>query len=311
MNFTANSVGPQTGKVFVITGANSGIGFETARVLCRKGGRVVMACRDANKMAEAARLIKAETSSATVLQVVCDLGDLSSIRAAAAALAERVPHIDVLINNAGVMAIPERVTKDGFEMQFGTNHLGHFALTGLLLPLLTKAPQGRVVTTSSILHKKGELILADIPKPAHYDRHKAYAMSKLANVLFTHELNRRLLAVGANVRAITSHPGYSATNLQGVGPAMEGSAFMGVVMRLANALVAQSAAMGALGTLCAALSPDLKGGEYVGSTGMGGLRGYPQVAKSSPASYDEAMAQKLWERSEELTQVHFAFGAAA
>jgi NAD(P)-dependent dehydrogenase (short-subunit alcohol dehydrogenase family) len=298
MSFTEQSVGDQTGRIFVITGANSGIGFEVARVLVARGARVVLACRDAKKMAEAAQAL-----SGKVDQLVLDLSDLASIRAAAKQLAALVPHVDVLINNAGIMAIPERQTKDGFEMQFGTNHLGHFAFTGLVLPLV----RDRVVTTSSLLHTRGTWVPEDVPRPKNYNQDKAYAMSKLANVLFSNELNRRLVAAGSKVRALTSHPGYSATNLQGVGPAMTGSKGKALIMRVMNAVIAQPAAVGALGTLYAAVGAEMKGGEYVGSVGLGGLRGPPKIGKTSPAAQDLSSAKQLWELSERLTGVTYSF----
>lgn len=303
--FTANDVPALAGQVIVITGGNSGIGYEAAKVLLAKGGRVVLACRDAAKMSEAAKALKASTGG-QVDELVLDLASLASIEQAATKLAEMHSKVGVLINNAGVMALPERQTADGFEMQFGTNHLGHFAFTGRVLPLILAAPRGRVVTVSSLLHRGGHIDFDAIPKPAVYDENKQYSMSKLANVLFAYELDRRLRASGANAISLACHPGYSATNLQGVGPKMTGSAVKGFLMSVANALIAQPASQGALGTLFGATG-DMQGSEYLGPTGMNHMRGLPVKSKSNPESYDEAIAKKLWEVSEKLTHVTYAF----
>jgi len=308
--FTASDVPALGGKLFVITGGNSGIGFEAARVLVQKGGRVVLACRDQKKMAEASAQLRAEASGADVEEVVVDLSSLASIERAAAEIGRRHDHVDVLINNAGVMALPERSTADGFEMQFGTNHLGHFAFTGRLLPLVSKAPNGRVVTVSSLLHRRGRIDFAAIPKPARYDQDKQYAMSKLANLLFTYELHRKLRAASSRAIATACHPGYSATNLQTAGPQMKGSAALGTVMKVMNAVVAQPAAVGALGTLFAATG-NVEGAEYLGPTGFMELRGAPVRGRSSRASYDEAVAHRLWDVSEKLTGVTFDLAVGA
>ena len=243
-------------------------------------------------------------------RITLDLSSLASVRAAATTIRERYDRLDVLVNNAGVMALPYRETADGVEMQFGTNHLGHFALAGLLLPGLASAPAARVVTVSSVMHRRGAIVFEDIPKPARYGRARAYAMSKLANLLFAFELDRRLQAVGSPIRSLACHPGYSATNLQGAGPAMSGSVGGGFVMRMGNALLAQSADKGALGTLYAATSSEVAGGDYVGPTGFFGLLGAPVRSTSSAASHDLAVAQRLWEVSETLSGVHYPFAAA-
>jgi NAD(P)-dependent dehydrogenase (short-subunit alcohol dehydrogenase family) len=307
--FTAEDVPSQDGKIFVITGGNSGIGFEVAKVLVRKGARLVLACRDEKKMAAGAAQLRALQAGAVVDELVLDLASLASIEQAAQQLAAKVPRVDVLLNNAGVMALPSRVTADGFEMQFGTNHLGHFAFTGRVLPLVLAAPAGRVVTQSSLLHRGGHIAFDDLPTPKVYDEGKQYSMSKLANVLFSYELDRRLKKAGTRAIALACHPGYSATNLQGVGPQMKGSAFMGLVMKLANAVVAQPAAMGALGALMASTG-EMAGGEYIGPTGFNAMRGPPVKARSNDESYDEGVAKRLWEVSEQLTRVTFAFPGA-
>ena len=310
MAFTLKSVPELSEKTFVITGANSGIGFAAAKIIAARGGRVVFACRNATKMKAAADEVRAASPKAQVDEVVLDLGSLVSVRSAAAEIARRFPVVDVLVNNAGVMFLPYQETLDGVEMQFGTNHLAHFALTGLLLPQLLAAPAPRVVNVSSIFHQMGKLELADIPKPRLYDEQKAYGMSKLANLLFTYELDRRAKASGTKLRSVACHPGYSATNLQGVGPRMSGSALMGAIMSLGNLVLAQSAKMGALPTLYAATAPDIDGAEYVGPTGFFGMRGYPVIARSNDASYDPEAARALWEVSERLTRVHFDLGAS-
>ena len=310
MAFDAHAVPDQSGKVFVVTGANGGIGFEAARVLAARRARVILAGRDPSKLAAALASLTAETPGAAVESVVLDLASLASVRTAAASLRERAPRIDVLVNNAGVMAIPFRQTPEGFEMQLGTNHLGHFALTGLLLSQLQAAPHARVVTVSSLLHTRGEVVFEDIPVPERYDANRAYAMSKLANLLFAYELDRRLVAAGSPVRSLACHPGYSATNLQHVGPTMSGSKVRGALMSMSNSLLAQSAQMGALPTLMAASSDEVTGGDYVGPTGLFGMRGHPVRAKSSAASHDRDVASKLWGVSERLTGVRYDLVAA-
>jgi NAD(P)-dependent dehydrogenase (short-subunit alcohol dehydrogenase family) len=306
--FTADSVGDQSGKTFVITGGNSGIGFEAARVLLARGGHVVLACRDAGKMNDAKARLLAEHKNAKVDEVVLDLGSFEKIASAAKQLADRFEHIDVLVNNAGVMAIPFRESADGIEMQMATNHFGPFALTGHLLPKLLSTPNARVVTVSSLLHSRGHMVWQDIPKPAQYDASRAYAMSKLANVLFAKELDRRAKKAKTSLVSAACHPGYSATNLQFVGPAMEGSGFRRTMMKISNAVIAQSADRGALGTLYASTQADVKGGEYIGPTGFFNMRGAPVKATPIAEAEDPAVAAKLWSLSEELTKVSYVFG---
>lgn len=304
--FTENDVPRMDGKVVVITGANSGIGFEACRMLAGRGANVVMACRDEVRMGLAMASLRTTVPGAMVDGLVLDLTSLSSIEHASNELATSHHHIDVLINNAGVMAVPERTTAEGFELQFGTNHLGHFAFTGRILPLLDHANGGRVVTVSSLLHRQGRIDFDAIPRPRNYDQGRQYSMSKLANLLFTYELERRLRQSPSTAIAIGCHPGYSSTNLQHVGPKMRGSALMAVVMRVMNALVAQPAAIGALATIMAATG-DVRGGEYVGGSRMNQLRGLPEILRSSPASYDRETAGRLWEVSEQLTGVTYPF----
>ena len=297
---TENDVPRMDGKVVVITGANSGIGFEASRMLAGRGAHVVMACRDERRMGAALTSLRALVPGAKVDGLVLDLASLGSIERASNELANSHQHIDVLVNNAGVMAVPERTTVDGFELQFGTNHLGHFAFTGRILPLLDHVNGGRVVTVSSLLH------FGAIPRPSKYDQGRQYSMSKLANLLFTYELERRFRKSSSTAIAIGCHPGYSSTNLQHVGPKMRCSLLQALMMRAMNALVAQPAAVGALATVMAATG-DVRGGDYVGGTRMNQLRGLPEILRSSPASYDHGTGERLWEVSEQLTGATYAF----
>jgi NAD(P)-dependent dehydrogenase (short-subunit alcohol dehydrogenase family) len=295
----------QAGKVFAITGANSGLGFEAARVLALKGASVVMACRDADKGSQAANLILQETPPGTLEVLSLDLANLQSVRLFAETVLRRFTRLDGLLNNAGVMHVPYRETADGFEMHFGTNHLGHFALTGRLLPLLLSTPQARVVTTSSTRHRPGQIHFADLNARHNYDAVRAYSQSKLANLLFSYELQRKFSAAGVNAISVAAHPGYAATNLQFVGPRMQGSAWMEMMMGLGNRFVAQSAAMGALPLLYAATAADVQGGEYFGPDGLFEIRGYPIRVTSNAASLDLQVAQQLWTLSEEFTGVRY------
>jgi NAD(P)-dependent dehydrogenase (short-subunit alcohol dehydrogenase family) len=293
--WTAQDLPDLSGRTFVVTGANSGLGLIDARELARAGGRVVLAVRDTAKGEQAARTID---GAAEVRRL--DLADLSSIRAFAEAWEG---DLDVLINNAGVMAIPEQRTRDGFEMQIGTNHLGHFALTNLLLPHVTD----RVVTLSSGAHRIGKLDVDDLNwQRRSYQRWGAYGQSKLSNLLFTLELQRRLSAAGSELRAVAAHPGYAATNLQ----SRTENVVQNTVMALANKVIAQSDEMGALPTLYAA-TQDIPGGSYVGPDGIGEQRGHPTLVGRSSAASDGETARRLWERSEELTGVRFPLAGAS
>jgi NAD(P)-dependent dehydrogenase (short-subunit alcohol dehydrogenase family) len=302
--WTAADITDQRGRTAVVTGANSGLGRIVARELARHGARVIIASRDSAKGAEAAMDITAAFPSSTVEAAQLDLADQSSIRSFAGRIRESNDHIDLLVNNAGVMAAPYRKTADGFELQFGTNHLGHFALTGLLLPLLSR-PDARVVTVSSNSHKRGQMRFDDLQGERRYSRWGAYSQSKLANLLFAFELDRRLKAAGWGLISVAAHPGYSATNLQLSGP----PPYERLVMRLANRLVAQSAEMGALPLLYAATAPDLRGGSYLGPDGMGEVRGHPILVEATTRANDEEAARRLWEISEQLTGVTYDFRA--
>jgi NAD(P)-dependent dehydrogenase (short-subunit alcohol dehydrogenase family) len=296
-----------SGKTAVVTGANSGLGYETARALAGKGAHVVMACRDTNRAASAVIGIRRGQPGASVEAMALDLADLSSVRRFATALLAVTPRLDILCNNAGIMAIPYRRTVDGFEMQFGTNHLGHFALTGLLLPAILSAPAPRVVTVSSGVHVSGRLDFDKLHAEEGYSRWAAYSRSKLANLLSAYELQRKFEIAGCSAISVAAHPGYAATNLQFAGPRLDNSALRQTVMRLSNRLLAQTAAMGALPELYAATAPGVRGGEYIGPSGLLGMRGHPQTVRSSALSYDRALAARLWAVSEKLTGVRFAF----
>ncbi|PZS14184.1 MAG: short-chain dehydrogenase [Pseudonocardiales bacterium] len=286
--WTAADIADQTGRRFVVTGANSGLGASTARELARVGASVVLACRNTRKGSVAAASMPGKVE---VRQL--DLADLASVRS----FAQGLEHVDVLVNNAGIMAVPKGKTANGFESQVGTNHLGHFLLTGLLLPKITD----RVVTLSSYAHRVGRINLADLNwERRRYQRWGAYGQSKLANLMFAYELQRRLAAAGSPVKSLAAHPGYASTELQS-----HTESFQDRVMVLGNRLMAQSADMGALPELYAATVTTLRGGEFVGPDGRLGMNGHPRVVGSSAASKDKAMAAELWARSEELTGVRF------
>jgi NAD(P)-dependent dehydrogenase (short-subunit alcohol dehydrogenase family) len=292
MKWTAQDIPQQDGRTFVITGANSGIGLEAARALGAAGAHVVVACRDTSKGEHAVAELDGDFDVRRL-----DLADLSSVHAFADALDGDV---DVLINNAGVMAVPRAKTADGFEMQLGTNHLGHFALTGLLLPRI----RDRVVTISSQAHRTGRINFGDLQSERHYQRWIAYGQSKLANLLFMMELQRRLNAAGSPLRSVAAHPGYSATNLQ-----FHTQSIQDQLMGVANKLIAQSAAMGALPTLYAATA-DVPGAAYIGPDGLFEQRGHPQLVDMSGAAKNADNARRLWELSEELTGVSYALATS-
>jgi NAD(P)-dependent dehydrogenase (short-subunit alcohol dehydrogenase family) len=295
--WTEADIPDQTGRVALVTGANSGIGFEAARALAEHGSTVLLGCRNPAKAADALARIRAAAPGATVEILPLDLADLSSVLVAADEIAARFDRLDLLINNAGVMALPKQFTADGFEMQFGTNHLGHFALTGHLLPLLLSTPDSRVVNVSSNGHRMGRIFFGDLRGDRSYRRWLRYGQSKVANLLFTYELDRRLHAAGAGTMALACHPGGSATDL---------ARDAGLLMRLAQPganLVMQSAAMGALPTLRAAVDPAAKSGEYYGPDGFGEMRGHPKRVDSNGYSKRTDIAQQLWAVSEELTGV--------
>lgn len=289
--WTADDISDQAGRIAVVTGANSGLGYQTSLALARHHARVVMACRDPHRAADALGRLRAAAPGADVTTAQLDLADLESVRR----FARTIDAVDLLINNAGVMALPSRrLTAQGFEMQVGTNHLGHFALTGLLLP---KLRGGRVVTVSSFMHAYGRLTdLADLNSERAYRTWRVYGLSKLANILFFTELARRY----PELDSLGAHPGYAATNLQAT-PKSEGATLASRFLDVTNRVVAQSDAMGALPTLRAATDPESRSGEYYGPSGLS--RGYPKRVSHRKA--DPAAAARLWADSERLTGVTF------
>ena len=308
--WTADDLPDLTGRTAVVTGANSGIGFHAARELAAHGASVTLAVRDHARGDAAVAAILAQHPGSDVSRGDLDLADLASVRAFAADWSAAHPEgLDLLVNNAGVMAIPRRLTADGFEMQFGTNHLGHFALTGLLLPALVARPRSRVVTVSSGAHRFGRMDFDDLMGERRYHPWRAYGQSKLANLLFTSELQRRLDASGVPVLAVAAHPGYAATNLQSVGPSMSGRGWLLQPMEAANRVLAQSAEMGALPTLFAATAPGLPGGSYVGPDGFLEQRGHPRLVGRSAAARDRVSARRLWDVSQALTGVAYPLEA--
>ncbi len=306
----------QGGRTAVVTGANSGLGYEASLALAGHGADVVMGCRSLDRGRTAAEEIRErladgpawasapDAGSLTVMAL--DLGDLDSVASFAETFAADFDELHVLCNNAGVMAIPRGETADGFERQFGVNHLGHFALTGHLLGALRDtAGETRVVTQSSGVHEQGSINFSDLQHEAAYDKWGAYAQSKLANLLFAYELDRRLDAAGAAVVSVGCHPGYADTNLQARGPEAEGATVRLYAMKLANALFGQSATRGALPMLYAATAEGVDGGDYVGPGGLLNMRGAPAKQASSDLSYDEDAADRLWDVSEALTGVTY------
>jgi NAD(P)-dependent dehydrogenase (short-subunit alcohol dehydrogenase family) len=305
MPWTASDIPSLTGRDAVVTGANSGLGLQIALELARHGARVVLACRDTARGEEAAARIRGSAPGAELGVGRLDLADLSSVREFAERYLRDRPGLDLLVNNAGVMALPHRRTADGFEMQLGTNHLGHFALTGLLLPALLAREGARVVTMSSYAHRTGYIRLGDLQSDRFYQRWLAYAQSKLANLLFAFELDRRAERAGLDLTSVGVHPGYAATNLQLQAGQMEDSAVKKRIWSTLNRLFAQSDAQGALPALYAASMPDVAGGEFFGPDGPTGSRGYPTRARPTRRARNPELARRLWEVSEELTGVRY------
>ena len=302
-SWRARDIPDLTGRRAIVTGANSGLGFQTALELARHGAAVLMTSRSRDAGDNAARKVRHAVPDADVTCRRLDLADLDSVREFVDA--NKSP-IDILVNNAGVMAIPLRRTSDGFEMQFGTNHLGHFALTGLLLPALFARPGARVVTVSSMAHRMGSMNFDDLMGEQSYRPWQAYAASKLANLLFMRELDRRVREAGCDLVSVAAHPGLAATNLQSVGPRMARRRLTGVVMKAGTVVVCQSAANGALPQLYAATAPEVHGGDYFGPRGLAEQRGLPKKVSMSAAARDDVAALLLWERSALLTRVQFA-----
>ncbi|PWR19051.1 oxidoreductase [Zavarzinia compransoris] len=307
MAWNINSVPDQTGRTAVVTGANSGLGYHTANALAARGARVILACRNREKAEAAVAAIRANHPGARAEFRPLDLADLKSVEAFAATLGAELPALDLLVNNAGVMALPLVRTRDGFEMQVGTNHLGHFALTGRLLPLLDAAPAARIVTVASLAHKTGTIDLNDLNwEQRRYSKWPAYGQAKLANLVFAHELHRRLAAAGRRTVSIAAHPGFAATNLLMAGPRMENSLLGKVAMAFGGAAFAQSADRGAIPILHAATAPDVAGGSYWGPDGtleLWGRRAVP--AQAAQKARDPETGRRLWVLSESLTAVAY------
>ena len=306
MKWSEADIPDQSGRVALVTGANSGIGFEAARALAEHGATVVLACRSRAKADEAVAAIATSAPAADVSVLELDLADLDQVTVAAATFLSTHDRLDLLVNNAGLMAIPRQTTVQGYEMQLGVNHLAHFALTGRLLDRLLATPASRVVSISSQGHRPGRIAFDDLQSERSYGPWKAYFQSKLANLLFIAELQRRLLTAGSSTLALAAHPGGSRTNLGHENPG-------GIVNTLGHAgrplierFCLQSAAMGALPTLRAATDPAVVGGEYFGPDGLGEQRGHPKVVGRSRRAQDAATARRLWEVSEDLTGVRYA-----
>jgi len=303
--WTADRIPDQSGRTAVVTGANSGLGLETARQLARAGARVVMACRNLEKGEAARRDIAASAPGAELELEQLDLAGLDSVRSFAARYRSSHDGLDLLINNAGVMAPPRQRTADGFELQFGTNHLGHFALTGLLIGAMEGREDGRVVTLSSQAHRTGRIAFDNLGGDRHYFRWRAYGQAKLANLIFALELERRLSAAASTIKSMAAHPGYAATNLQSAAAPLVDR----LVMKVSNLVIAQSDEMGALPVLYAATEPGLPGGTYAGPDGIGEQRGHPKPVAPNGAARNEKTAKRLWEVSEQMTGVRFELGA--
>jgi NAD(P)-dependent dehydrogenase (short-subunit alcohol dehydrogenase family) len=307
--WTASDTGDLSGRTAVVTGASAGIGLEIARVLAGHGALVVLACRDVAKAGRAAGQLRAGNPAARLEIVPLDLARQASVRAAAGEISARYPRLDLLINNAGVMEPPYQRTEDGFELTLATNHLGHFALTGLVLDRLLATPGSRVVTMSSQGHWEGVMNFDDLQSERDYHPETAYYQSKLANLLFTYELDRRLRAAEAPVSALGAHPGVVATDLFRTRSRLN-QALISPRLRPVNFWFAQSVRMGALPALRAATDPKARGGEFYGPRRRYDT-GYPELVASSERSRIVADQARLWEVSEQLTGVRFALGSRA
>ena len=297
-DWTVADMPSQAGRIALVTGANSGLGYATALELARRGAQVIMAARDAGRGNAAVARLKAEVPGAKAEFESLDLSDLESVAALATSLEQSGRPIDLLVNNAGVMATPRGKTRQGFETQFGINHLGHFALTMAVLPLMGAGADPRVVTVTSSLHKAGTINFDDLQSEASYDPMKAYMQANLAKVVFAVELDRRLRARGSRVKSVLAHPGVANSNLTS-------SMGAGVVKALSSVLVpilAQTASAGARPSLRAATDPSVTGGEFYGPRGPGEFRGAPVIVQPAPRAKDAALGQRLWEISEYLTQ---------
>ncbi|WP_341281024.1 oxidoreductase [Paenibacillus sp. FSL H8-0537] len=301
--WTKDNITDVSEQVVIITGANSGLGFETAAALAERKAKVILAVRNMEKGSEAVGKIKSLYPGAHVTPMQLDLGDLNSVRTFAADFMNQYESLSILINNAGIMIPPLRLTKDGFESQFGGNHLGHFALTGLLLPKLISTPNSRVVTVSSIAAHNAAIDFDNLDGSKGYSAIKFYGQSKLANLMFARELQNKLRSNHLDVASVVCHPGISNTNLFSFGSGKQANTFM----RMLTGLFSQPAHMGALPTLYAATAPTIKGGEYIGPDGRGGRKGYPKSAEIINKLYDADLSNRLWNISESLTGVSYKF----
>ncbi len=302
--WTSAQMSSQAGKTMLITGANSGIGYQAALEFARHGARVLLGCRSRSKGEAAAERIRREVSGATVEVLELDVASLRSVKAFAEAFVASGVPLHVLVNNAGVMALPERqVTEDGFERQFGTNHLGHFALTGLLLPALQRAGTARVVTVASLAHRNGKMVWDDLQSERKYVPWEAYNASKLANILFAKELERRARQANLGLTSVAVHPGIARTSIFENGPGT--SNLKAKILAILAPLMTQDDAMGALPTEYAATAAEVRGGEYIGPDGFGEFKGYPKVVTPRPQALDQAAGERLWKESERLTGVSY------
>ena len=303
--WTEDDIPDQSERTVLITGANSGIGFEAARAMAQHGATVVMGCRNKERAADALSSIEATNPTGPVEVLEMDLSDLASVRDAASSFVAKHDRLDILVNNAGLMATPRQRTADGFEMQFGVNHLGHFALTGHLIDVLTESGPSRIVSVSSLGHRLGKMKFDDLNADQSYSPWPAYFQSKLANLLFTRELQRRLSQTERDIIAVAAHPGVSRTNLGSESPGGVLSKLMAVTRPMFERLGAQSAQMGALPTLRAAVDPSANGGDYYGPNGFGEQRGNPKKVDMSSRAKSDSDARKLWDISEQLTAVTY------
>ena len=302
--WTAAQMPSQAGRTALVTGANSGIGYQTALELARHGAHVLLGCRSESKGSAAADKMKREVPGANVELALLDMASLTSIRNFAASFVAGSQPLDILVNNAGVMALPTREqTPDGFERQMGTNHLGHFALTGLLLPALKRSAAPRVVTVASLAHRNGKIDVKNLQSEGSYKPWSAYNDSKLANILFANELDRRSKAAGLDLLSVAVHPGISKTSIFENGPGA--SDFKAKIVNFFAPLMMQDDVMGALPTEYAATMADVRGGEYIGPDGLGEFKGYPKVVQPRAQALDEGTARQLWDESEKLTGVAY------
>ncbi len=310
-HWSPDDIGDQTGKVALVTGANSGIGFETARVLADRGAHVVMACRDPEKGRRAADELENDLEQSSIELLTLDLSDLVAVGLAAERFLTRHARLDLLINNAGVMWTPYRETPDGFELQMATNHLGHFAFTGLILERLLTAGRSRVVTVSSVMHRVGRIDFDDVAGVRGGTTWSHYAASKLANLLFTSELSRRLRQGDESTIAVAAHPGWTRSNLVGAGAALGGGGYRAAARGYFGHHLGQATAKGAWPTLYAATAPDVTSGQFIGPRHGGQLFGPPRVVRPARRAAREEEAARLWEVSEALTGVRYPIAVPA